>query len=259
MSSSTWTPAALSSNRRRASGTCWRAVEAQHHVSTAKLTDTAAEQKRLEELLDQTKPAVPEECRHLDWLLYTPFRYPAIYPKGSRFRKAGLTLGVFYAAELAETAIAELAFHRLLFFAESPATPWPANAGEFTTFSVEYATGNAVDLTLAPLDTDAATWMHLTNYSGCQALAEAARTAGIEVIKYQSVRDPDHHLGVAIMTCRVFTRPDPLNLQTWRIHLSATGARAIREFPKSVIHFDRATFAADPRLKAMTWDRTTAA
>src|ERR1700754_2644838 len=133
MSSSTWTPAALSSSRRRSSGPCWRAVEAQHHVSTAKLTDTAAEQTRLEELLEQTKPAVPEECRHLDWLLYTPFRYPATHG-GSRFRKEGLTLGVFYAAELPQTAIAEMAFRRLLFFSESPATPWPGNAGEYTLF-----------------------------------------------------------------------------------------------------------------------------
>jgi hypothetical protein len=230
-------------------------VEAQHHVSTAKLTDTAAEQNRLEELLEATKPAVPQECRHLHWLLHTPFRYPALYPKGSRFRKAGLTLGVFYAAELAETAIAEIAFYRLLFFAESPATPWPANAGEYTAFSAEYATDSAIDLTVAPLDANAATWTHLTNYIGCQELAETAREAGIALIKYQSARDPAHHPSLAILTCKVFTRPEPISLQSWRIQLGATGARAIREHPKSAIDFDRMAFAADPRIKAMTWDR----
>ena len=47
MSSRTWTPAALSSEPSAASGRCWRLVEAQHLVSTAKLSDTRAEQERL--------------------------------------------------------------------------------------------------------------------------------------------------------------------------------------------------------------------
>jgi hypothetical protein len=40
-----------------------------------------------------------------------------------------------------------MAFHRLLFFAESPNTPWPANPAEYTAFSTEYATKMAIDLT----------------------------------------------------------------------------------------------------------------
>src|SRR5205085_3795769 len=127
MSSPIWTPAALSSERRALSGTCWRVVEAQHKVSTLKLVDTLAEQALLEDLIESSKPPVPPECRHLHYLLATPFRYGAAYPNGSRFRRAGMTEGVFYAAEAVATAVAEMAFHRLLFFAESPATPWPAN------------------------------------------------------------------------------------------------------------------------------------
>ena len=75
MSSSTWTPAALSSERRRLAGRCWRLVEAQHIVSTLKLVDSADEQDVLDAMIDGTKPPVPPECRHLDYLLYTPFRY----------------------------------------------------------------------------------------------------------------------------------------------------------------------------------------
>src|SRR5919106_1273755 len=123
MPSTTWTRAALWSNARPRSGVCWRVVEAQHHVSTLKLSDTLDEQKQLEELLEYSKPMVPPECRHLHYLLSTPFRYGAVYPAGSRFRRAGVTEGVFYGSETAETAIAEMTFHRLLFFAESPNTP----------------------------------------------------------------------------------------------------------------------------------------
>ncbi len=141
MSSATWTPAALSSEARPYRGICWRLVEAQHRVSTLKLVDTLAEQAALERLLEETKPPVPPECRHLHYLLATPFRYGAPYPQGSRFRRAGFTPGVYYASEHVETAVAEAAFHRLLFFADSPGTPWPANALELTAFSVPCATG----------------------------------------------------------------------------------------------------------------------
>ena len=87
MSLATWTPAALSRERRPLSGTCWRAVESQHRVSTMKLVDTLEEQAALEALLEPSKPPVPDECRHLDFLLFTPFRYGAPYPTGSRSRR----------------------------------------------------------------------------------------------------------------------------------------------------------------------------
>ena len=45
MSSSTSTPAALSSDARALAGICWRLVEAQYHVSTLKLVDSVAEQE----------------------------------------------------------------------------------------------------------------------------------------------------------------------------------------------------------------------
>ena len=121
MSSPIWTRVALSSEFRRFNGLSWRLVEAQHRVSTLKLTDTLAEQALLEDLIDNSKPAIPPECRHLDFLIATPFRYGAVYPHGSRFRRAGRTLGVYYAAETQATAVAEMAFYRcLLYTSPSP-------------------------------------------------------------------------------------------------------------------------------------------
>jgi hypothetical protein len=184
------TPDILSSHARRASGNCWRVIEAQHRVSTLKITDTQAEQELLESLIEASKPAVPKECEHLHYLLSTPFRYGAPYPHGSRFRRAGLTPGVFYASDHVETAIAEAVFWRLLFYADSPDTPWPANAGEYTAFACAYSTGRAIDLTRPPLDARREAWMHPTRLDECQTLAEAARAANIDVIRYASVRDP---------------------------------------------------------------------
>jgi hypothetical protein len=230
-------------------------VEAQHHVSTAKLTDSAEEQNRLEELLEANKPPVPEECRQLHYLFSTPFRYGAPYPAGSRFRRAGLTPGVFYASELPQTALAELAFHRLLFFAESPATPWPSHVGQYTAFAADYVAARSIDLTAPPLNASRAFWTDLTDYGHCQMLADVARTEDIQMIRYQSVRDPGRGLNLAILTCGAFTRIEPSAYETWRLQLGGIGARAIREFPKLVIDFDRRSFERDPRIAAMKWER----
>jgi len=256
MSSNTWTPAALSSDARGLAGICWRLVEAQHHVSTLKLVDSVAEQEFLEELIEATKPPLPPECRDLHYLLSTPFRYGAVYPGGSRFRRAGMNEGVFYASEKPQTAVAEMAFYRLLFFAESPDTPWPSNPAEYTAFSAKYATRRSIDLTKGKYDADKAKWMHVTDYSHCQAFADTARAAEVEVIRYASVRDPGHGMNLALLTCRALANSKPINQRTWRIRLSDTGAQAICEAPRFGITFDRSTFAADPRIAKLRWVRT---
>jgi RES domain len=248
-------PDALSPERRRLAGTIWRVVEAQHRVSTMKLVDTLAEQELLETLIEETKPPVPADCRALHYLLSTPFRYGAPYPVGSRFRRAGMTPGVFYASTRPATAVAEMAYHRLLFYADSPATPWPANPGECTVFSTRYRTAAGLDLTAPPLDRDSAAWRDPVDYTACQQLADAARAAGAEVIRYPSARDLAGGVNVALLTCRAFASREPIERQTWRVHLSAAGVRAVCDHPARRLGFDRSVFAADPRIAALTWDR----
>ncbi len=142
-------PGVPSFETRALAGTCWRLVEAQHVIATMKLTDTLDEQQILEDLIEASKPPMPVECRELDYLLSAPFRYRP-YPHGSRFRRANQVEGVYYAAEAVETAVAEVAFYRLLFFAESPGTPWPENPAEYTAFSARFAVDRAIDLTAMP-------------------------------------------------------------------------------------------------------------
>jgi len=245
---------ALSAHAHRVSGTCWRIVEGQHYVSTLALVDSVDEQRRLEELIEATKPRLPPECRGLHYLLSTPFRYHP-YPTGSRFRRAGATPGVFYAAAAVETAIAETAFYRLLFFAESLATPWPANPSQHTAFSARYGSGKAVDLTRPPFARQRKRWMHPNDYGPCQALAEEARGAGVEVIRFSSVRDPEHRLNVALLTCRAFRAKEPIEFQSWRIRLGPTGVQALREFPRANLEFGREAFATDARIAGFGWDR----
>jgi hypothetical protein len=208
-------------------------VEAQHSYSTLKVVDSVDEQKTLEELVEETKPMLPPECRGLHYLLSTPFRYGALYPKGSRFRRAGMTAGVFYGSEAAQTAVAEMTFYRLLFFVESPDTPWPRNPAQYTAFSAAYATERAIDLTSARYSRDRARFAHVTDYRHCQAFADTARAAQIETLRYASVRDPAGGMNLALLTCRAFVEREP----------------------RFRITFDRACFAVDPRIAQMRWAR----
>jgi hypothetical protein len=249
----TWTTAALAPEIRRVSGRCWRVVEAQHVVSTMALVDTLEEQALLEQVLDDSKPSVPEDCRSLHYLLFTPFRYGAPYPRGSRFRRAGLTPGVFYGSLQITTAVAEIAFWRLLFYAESPATPWPANAGEYTAFSVQFSAGKGLDLTRPLLNRDAERWTDPTDYAPCQALSDTARELNVLAIRYQSARAAGQN--VALLACAAFASRAPVERQGWRIHVGAMGVRAICNFPEQRLAFDRSAFARDPRIAMLAWQR----
>jgi hypothetical protein len=146
-----------------------------------------------------------------------------------------------------------MAFWRLLFYAESPATPWPANAGEYTAFAVRFSAGKALDLTRPPFDRDTAKWTDPIDYTHCQALADAAHSVAVQAIKYQSARAPG--LNVALFTCAAFTSRAPIEYRRWRIHIGGAGVRAICEIPDERIAFDRAAFARDPRIASLNWDR----
>ena len=221
-------------------------VESQSRSSTLSLTDTLEEQAVLEQLIEEVKPEFPPDCAGLHYLLATPFRY-APYPYGSRFRRAGQREGVFYASRRIETAVAELAFYRLLFFRESPDTRLPARAVEHTAFSVRVK-GGAADLTRPPFDAERARWEHLTDYADCQELADQARSDGVAMLIYRSVRDPLGGENVALLTPKAFAETVYRRQETWRLFVRPHSVQAIREFPPAALEFSRADFAADPRV-----------
>ena len=100
-----WTPDELLSEAAPWTGEIWRAVESQFKVSSPmqKLTDTLAEQELLENILERSKPAFPDDCKGFHYLLVTPFRY-APYPYGSRFRRTGQKEALFMVPKFGFTA-----------------------------------------------------------------------------------------------------------------------------------------------------------
>lgn len=210
-----WTPTELRSNRHPLSGLLWRAVEHQYTASSGKLVDTREEQDSLEDILEESKPAYPAGTEHLHYLLKTPFRYHPKRPYGSRFGRPSPGQGVFYGAEAIRTVLAEYAYCRIRFFTASDKTPRPRNPERLTLFSVDYATDAGLDLSAAPLNTDSAIWTHPSDYSATQVFADTARTAQIEALRYQSVRDREHGFNVALLSFHAFKSRKPKTEQTW--------------------------------------------
>lgn len=248
-----WTPSALASERRPVDGAWWRVVEAQHRNSTLGLVEDASleDQAVLEAEIETVKPMVPPAARGLSYLLFTPFRYRPGYP-GSRFRRSdqgpGVADGVFYASEAVATALAETAFYRFLFFSLSAMEGRPSNVPH-TAFRTELS-ATAIDLTRTPLDRDRAVWTHPTDIGPCQSLAGAAREADVEVILYESVRDPQHRRNIAVLCPEPLARGRGITAQqTWWLHMTSDVVTCVCEFPPQGLSFRRAAFA-DPRLGA---------
>lgn len=196
-------------------------VEAQHTASTMRLSDSLEEQAVLETVLEESKPPLPPAVRRLHYLLATPYRYrPHI---GSRFR-AALEPGVWYGAEMLRTALAEKSYWRLRFLLDSPGTP-ELKPVPHTAFRAGVRSRAAIDLTRAPLARDRALWMHPSSYLDTQTLATAAREAHIQLLRYESVRDPQHAACVAVLDPAAFGRGKPHALETWFI---AAGRERVR-------------------------------
>lgn len=212
---------AVASSARAFSLKPWRAVEAQHLVATMPLVDSLEEQLVLEKLLEESKPRLPKEAEGLHWLLFTPFRYPPP-PGGSRFRGEH-DAGVFYAADSLETACAELGYWRWRHLRESPAMDHIPTRAQ-TVFQVAVK-AKGIDLRLAPFLRSRTSWTSPDDYSATQKLARDARKAGLGLIRYESVRDPQHRGCVAVMTPAAFARKAPIATQTW--HLSVFRERVV--------------------------------
>jgi len=218
MPASTWTPTALASERRPWQRSGWRAVEAQHAVATMQLArGSLTDQAVLEDILDEAKPRLPPEAQGLHWLLATPFRYWP-QPGGSRFRRR-TDPGVFYGGEDRPTACAESGYWRLRFWLDSAGLRTRPTSVALTLFEFHAATAHALDLSMPPLVRDRADWTQRDDYTQTQALAERAREAEVELIRYESVRNPGGFC-VALLTPGVFrnvTRAYRDNKQTWNL------------------------------------------
>lgn len=202
--------------------TAWRGVESQSQVATWRLVDSGAEHEVLEDMLERSKPALPEGCEGLHYLLFTPFRYTSQYP--SRFRRPN-EAGIWYGAESVATVCAELAYWRHRFILDSAGLA-KDESGLLTTHTLfqTRVDGRALNLTEPPWDAGRALWTHGADYGSTHAVAAEARVHGVEWICYESVRHPGTRCA-AVLSPRALGSHPPFDMQEWIC--SATRARVI--------------------------------
>jgi hypothetical protein len=247
MSSSIWTRCAGASEIRPLRLAPWRAVEAQHQVSTRKLVSSHAEQELLEQLIDRVKPAAEPGRQH--YLLTTPFRYPPLR-YGSRFG-ARHARGIWYGSETRGTLFAEVAYYRLVFL-EGTRADLGDVITQLTAFRVHARTKHGIDLTRPPFASHRRTIASPDSYAATQSLGAAMRDAGVELFRFPSARDPQHGANVAAFTPAVFGKAVPRDLETW--HCTADRERVEltkRDYFGRESHaFSRVVFLVDGSLPA---------
>lgn len=165
----------------------YRLVETQHVAATMRLVDSAAEQDVLEQMLESSKPPMPAQGKGLHYLLAAPFRY--LPQTASRFR-ALHTPGIWYGADSALCACAEIAYWRQRFVLDSVGLVKQQISSEHSMF-VAHVNGMAIDLITPPWNQDEALWKHHSDYTTTHQLSKQVREDGsASWIRYASVRAP---------------------------------------------------------------------
>ncbi len=191
----------------------FRVAESQQKIATNTLVDTLEEQRILEEMLDQVKPNIPQDCELLDYLIYTPFRYPPL-KYGSRFGKK-IHPSIFYGSKTIHAAFAELAYYRFVYYDGMMKAPSKQQkVTQHTSFSVEAHTSRGVELNEPPFDKHKRKLSDPTTYSDSQKIGEEMREKKIEVFTYFSAR-AKNEVNVGIFNCKAIQNFTPNELKHW--------------------------------------------
>ena len=202
-----------SSNLSAYIGDAKRVVEAQHITSTRKLVDSDEEQELLEQLIDQQKPPMPDDGKRFHYLLYTPFRYPPLR-HGSRFGTRA-ERGIWYGSEQIRTALAEVAYYRLVFL-EGTSAQLGTVIVDLTSFEVALRCDRFVDLTDVAFADFAQEIASPTHYGRAQQLGADMRAAHVTAFRYRSARDRYRGINLGIFSSSVFASRFPTGFRTWR-------------------------------------------
>ncbi|WP_090075569.1 RES domain-containing protein [Cohaesibacter marisflavi] len=92
-------------------------------------------------------------------------------------------------------------------------------------------------------DTDL--WTNKQVFNTCLDLADKAREAQAEIIRYQSVRDPRAGANLQVLDPAAFASPEPIAHQTGHIHIRPDVAQAICALLALSLEFRKSDFADD--------------
>lgn len=184
-----WEPQWVDEHRAALARSAFRLVETQYIAATMLLVDSADEQALLEQMLEGSKPPMPEKGVGVHYLLAAPFRY--LPQTGSRFRAVN-TSGIWYGADDPFCACAEIAYWRQRFLLDSAGLVKTHIATEHSMYEAA-VNGIAIDLLSIPWSQAQAYWKSPTDYAQTQKLGSQVRESdAVDWIRYESVRAPGH-------------------------------------------------------------------
>ncbi len=196
----------------------WRVVETQEIAATAAITASAAEQSRLEELLEASKPALAPDLARLSYLLFTPFRYPPLR-YGSRFGSE-FERGIFYGALELATAFAESAVYLWLFRA-GPVDLGPLEVirDQRSSYRVPVATPLGLDIRESAFVDVRGELTRRDDWGAPQRFGRDARDVGVQAIWYPSCRYAGTNLAVLDPAALAANRES--DVQAWNLRLDS--------------------------------------
>lgn len=225
-----------------------RVVESQWKNATRKLVDSDEEQALLEGLIDRVKPPAPEgrPFEGLHYLLSTPFRHPPLR-NGSRFGRR-TERGIFYGSRAIETALAEVAYYRLVFL-EGTSADLGLVEIDLTSFEVGARTTRGIDLTRVPFAAHDDVLTSRTAYETTQQLGEEMRAAGIEAFVFRSARDPLGGENIGLLE-PCFASKKPRRLEGWTCLATKTRVelRKANVLAERRLSFERSAFEVEGKL-----------
>jgi len=198
----------------------YRIVEGQYFIATRKLVDSDDEHDILEEIIDQSKPAVVTHNSRgkLHYLLYTPFRYPPLR-SGGRFHTR-IEQSIFYASEKLETAMAEVSYGRLAFLHHSEAKFQPMQV-PYTHFVTKVQSNYALLLNRQPFSNHIDSISNPQSYTASQTLGQAMRQRNTELFTYSSARHKNG-INVGLFSPEPFCSNSPIanKDRQWSVFIS---------------------------------------
>lgn len=227
-------------------GNCWRVVETQETAATMTITSSSSEQSRLEELLDLSKPKIPDDCKGLSYLLMTPFRYPPLR-YGSRFGSTW-ERGIFYGSCELKTALAETAVYFWLFQQGLHTLgPLAQIRDQRTAFSVKLSSHKALDLHSDYFTATSAEINRPDSWEYSQKLGSQVRELGTEFIIYPSARLLSGK-NIAVFSPQAFAEKEPVQQQLWHGKFTTESCVFARAGVNDGFEFQRKDFAIDGKI-----------
>ena len=244
---SIWTRCKGKSNCSNLTGIVCRATYPSASASTRALVDTDEEQDRLDGMIDRAaaeRRALPPGPQYatLHPLLYEPFRFPPLRT-GTRFGTSQ-EQNLWYGAEEPRTALAELAYYRLVFLWGSDGirefeTP---DKTIFMVFQAYVNSSAAIDLSAPAFRAHIKKICSPLTYKHSQPLGTAMRADDIHVVRYPSARDPAKGMKVGLFTPEAFGAPLPLEQEMWWCTVTPAADIELRNEEVAPLSFPRGTF-----------------